>query len=328
MKRNLYISNILEKIHIKNINIKRLIIIIELFSLIICFGYSQSDTLNTEINENIIKKTRKAIDTNTLEVGSKIYTFIEYENGVTIDKYDTKTGEKKRVLDIDSDDCESMYDKDKFRGHWSGIEFGLNDFLNTDYSLKRPNGYEYMDLKTGHSWNFSFNFMQNSLPLINNQVGIITGLGIEMNRYYFENKNNIQLNEVTGEIEERVLVDDYNIRKNKLNTTYLVMPGLLEFQVPVKRNLFYFSGGVVGGLRISNSIKVVHDINGQKQKFKEKNEDLNFNKWRLGLTARFGSRDKNNSSSGFYATYYLTPLFEKGMAPELHPFAVGFRIDF
>ena len=89
--------------------------------------------------------------------------------------------------------------------------------------------------------------------------------------------------------------------------------------------LFQF---VIGGLRISNSIKVVHEIDGNKQKFREKNNDLNINKWRLGLTARFGSRDKNNSSSGFYATYYLTPLFEKNTAPELHPWAIGFRVGF
>ncbi|MFC2138957.1 hypothetical protein ACFLTE_12365 [Bacteroidota bacterium] len=306
---------------------KRLSLIVGFLTIVLGYGFSQSDTLNTQLGENEVEKIRKAIDTTTLETKNKIIIFTEYENGLTIDRIDIKTGEKKRVLDIDSDDCEPAYNPNKFRGHWSGFEVGLNDFVNNDFSMQRPAGYEYMDLKTGRSWNFSFNFMQNSVPIINNQVGLVGGFGIEMNRYYFENKNNIQLNDVTNNVEERLLVDDYNVRKSKLNSTYLVMPALLEFQIPAKGNLFYISGGVVGGLRLSNSIKVVHEINGKKQKFREKNADLNFNKWRLGLTVRFGSKDKQNNSSGFYATYYLTPLFEKGTGPELHPFAVGFRLD-
>ena len=103
-------------------------------------------------------------------------------------------------------------------------------------------------------------------------------------------------------------------------------PVILEAQFGKgnSKERLYISGGVVGGLKISSATKVVHEVNGKKQKLKERGGDLNINRWRLGLTARVGYKDIFN----FYANYYLTELFEDGMEPELYPITIGIRMNF
>ena len=149
-----------------------------------------------------------------------------------------------------------------------------------------------------------------------------------MNFYSFREDNSIQNNEITGVIEVRNLDNEYNVRKSKLRTMYLTGPVLLEKQFGKNRSKdrFYVSGGVIWGLRIATATKIVHGVNGKRQKVVERGlgDDLNVNWWRYGLTARMGYQDKFN----FYATYYLTPLFEKGKGPELYPISIGTRINF
>lgn len=306
-------------------------------------NYSQSDTISFESPEREIPETggdEKAppfykagcgsnesidpIDTTYIRFRKKAYEFIGNDEQMVIDRIDLQTGERERLFDVE--DCESPSDKNKFRGHWSGIEFGINDFVNNDLSLDRPDGYGYLDLNTPRSWNFNFNFAQSSTPLIGNKFGYVGGLGLEISNYHFQDHNNIQKSPETGDIIVRDLEEDYYVRRSKFTSTYLTAPALLELQFGEgsSKDRFYISAGAVGGLRLGSSVKVVHEVDGKKQKIKERGVDLNMHRWRIGLTARTGYKDFFD----FYATYYLTPLFEKGKAPELHPFAAGLRISF
>lgn len=268
---------------------------------------------------------RVPVDTAVLKLKKKMFIFHEYEDGAIIDRIDLETGERKRILDVD-ENCESRKDTNKFRGHWSGIEYGLNNLMTSTNSFARPDGYGYMRLNTFGSWNLNLNFAQSSTAIIGEKFGIVGGLGLEMNFYSFRGDNNIQVSEESGEIEERILADDYNVRKSKFRTMYLTSPLLLEAQFGKNKSKdrFYISGGVLGGLRIGSTTKIVHGVDGKRQKLVERGKDLNINRWRWGLTARMGYKEAFN----FYATYYMTPLFEKNKGTELYPLAVGFRMNF
>jgi hypothetical protein len=295
---------------------------------------AQSDTTkytNTNQSDSIhpdIQKYGQPIDTTIIETAKKIFIFVEYEESLTIDRISLETGEQKRILDIGCEDCETnKEDTLKFRGHWSGIEYGLNDFVTPGYSFQRPDGYGYLDLNNWRSWKFTLNFAQNTTPIIDNHLALVSGLGTELNIYHFQNDNSIQTNAETGEIEERVLTDEYNVRKSKFNTIYLTAPLLLEAQFGKSENSkerFYINGGVIGGLRIAQAVKVVHGVDGKRNKLIERGKDLNLHRWRWGLTARMGYKDIMN----IYATYYITPLFENDPGHELHPVSMGFRINF
>ncbi len=333
MKKYLYIVNSFKSNGCNLIHWRYLILIFVFYTTFTRHSFSQNDTVNVEINAEVeimadsteVLKIEEPGDTTVVKLKNKILLFIEYDEKLVVDRIDLKTGEKKRVLDIGDKNYEPKKDRNKFRGHWSGIEFGINDLANSSYSIDRPAGYEYLDFRTGRSWNVNINFSQSSLSIINNRVGIVGGLGLEMNNYYFKNNNNIQKNETSEQIEKRNL-DQYEVRRSKFTTTYLITPIIIEAQFGKgkSKERFYISGGVVGGLKISSATKVVHEVNGKKEKLKERGKDLNINRWRIGLTARIGFKDSFN----FYANYYFTPLFEKDQGPELHPFAIGIRTNF
>jgi len=341
--RHNYLQKIIKSEKISLYFLKRFFFILALLLLIQVSSYSQTDTIKNRTNDNRrsenietgnqTKKTKSSTkrDTTILETEKRLYLFIETPGGLLIDRIDLRTGNKKRILDLGNED-QVLFKRDstRFRGHWSGIIFGINGFANPESILKTPGREVYFDLDMDRSWVVNFNFAQFSIPLIKNNLGLVTGLGLEVNNYFFKYKNNIQLNQTTGYIEEWDTKAEFNkIKKSKFITTSLTLPLMIEFQARgAGKRLFYIAGGVIGGWNIQATRKVKYRVNGQYEKLIKRGSDLNINVLRAGTIFQTGYRDKKGSSSGIYAKYYFTPLFENNKGPELYPFEVGFRIDF
>jgi hypothetical protein len=180
----------------------------------------------------------------------------------------------------------------------------------------------FMDLNTDRSWTYGLNMFQHDFGLGTNKVGIVTGLGIEWSNYNFDRDMNIRRDSI-GIIQPYDISYLGSIQKNKLSTTYLNIPLLLEFQIPGGKKSVYLSGGILGGIKLGSHSKIVYKENGDKKKIKDK-DDYNLNSLRYGITVRAGYKGLN-----LFATYYPTPLFEKNKGPELYPFYVGLTlIDF
>ncbi len=250
-------------------------------------------------------------DTIKVKIGKKGIKIIENEDGTSID-----------IIDLDEieNEKDSNY-KRKFKGHWKGFELGLNNYFTDDFSTSLPPLYEFMDLNTGKSLNVNINFLQYSIGLVSNNIGLVTGLGMEINNYRFDKDNSIIEND-NGKIVEY----DYGfpLEKSKLVTTYLTAPLLMEFQIPTGRGkkMLFISGGVIGGLKIGSHTKVVYRESGNRQKDKIR-DDFNLSPFRYGVTARLGFR-----ALKIYANYYLNPLFEEEKGPELYPFSIGLAFYF
>lgn len=265
-------------------------------------------------NNEFIKITEQE-DTVQVKVGKKGVKVVEGEEGTTVD-----------IIDLDEEDNDNVTIKrrKKFRGHWQGFELGMNNFLDSDFAFGPAVGDEYMDLHTGKSWNVNLNILEFNLGLIGNSVGLVTGLGFEFNDYRFDNPITIVKDAANNNV---IIPFDYSVEflppiypeKSKLSTTYLTVPLLLEFQVPNanKKNRFYVSGGIIGGLKVGSKTKVVYRTNGAKQKDKVR-DDFNLSPFRYGVTARVGVGPLK-----LFGNYYLTPLFEKNKGPELYPFTIG-----
>jgi len=220
------------------------------------------------------------------------------------------------------DDWEFFTDKPDFRGSWTGISFGLSNFVNKDYSISRAAGDEFMDLNTGKSWNLNLNIAQYSVNLASNKFGLVTGLGLEFNFYRFDRDNSIQ-KDLDGVIINQELPISWNIEKSKFSTTYATVPILLEVHTSGSQHKgMVFAAGIIGGAKLGSNTKIVYKENGDKKKDKVRN-DYNLNPFRYGVTARFGVGDWL-----VYGTYYLTPLFEKNKGPELYPISVGLALSF
>lgn len=208
--------------------------------------------------------------------------------------------------------------RNRFKGHWSGLELGFNNYLTSDRSLVLPSDIEYMSINSSKSINFNLNFSQLSLGLTQH-IGFVTGLGVNFNNYRFNGNNNIQKgsNGVIG-----ILDPERELEKSKLATIYLNLPFLLEIQIPANNNHIHLAAGPVGAVRIGSHTKLVY----QDGPTVKAHGDFSLNMLRYGGTARVGY-----GNFQLYGTYYLTPLFQEGKGPEnfdLFPFEIGFALSF
>ncbi|HLN20822.1 MAG TPA: hypothetical protein VK213_07015 [Bacteroidales bacterium] len=205
-----------------------------------------------------------------------------------------------------------------FRGNWSGVEFGYNNYTTSDNSHYIPEDIGYMTVHSGKSHNLNINFAQVSLG-ITRHIGFVTGMGLSWNNYRFDRNNNIDKGP-QGIIQE--LNPGTPLEKSKMTSLYLHVPFLLELQLPVMSNHLNISAGPIGAIKVASHSKMVFE-DGNKVK---SNSDFNLNLLRAGGTARFGY-----SNLQLYGTCYITPMFREGKAPggyDLYPFEVGLAFTF
>jgi hypothetical protein len=192
---------------------------------------------------------------------------------------------------------------------------GLNDMLNEDFKFAGSDpDTRYLDLNTGKSWNVNLNVIQYSLPM-SKGIGWVTGLGLDWNNYFFDGNNCIGKDSI-GDIIPVYPPDGTSFTKTKLNTTYLTLPLLLEFQFgPGKKGFISF--GAIGEFKIYSNTETKYYINGEKQKNRVR-DDFNLNPLRYSLTVRAGYNFVK-----FYASYGMMPLFTHNTGPVVHPVNVG-----
>lgn len=207
-----------------------------------------------------------------------------------------------------------------FRGHWAGFEAGFNNYM-FNKSMILPDEIAYMDLNTSASNCFNFNISQVNIG-ITRRIGFVSGLGLNLNNYRFENNNNIAIGP-DGIITEMIPESQIPVKKSRFSTLYLTAPILLEFQIPAGySHSLNISGGFIGGLKLNAWTKIIYE-DGEKTKV---NGDYNLNLLRGGVTARAGYGNLQ-----VFGTYYFTPWFQnlkgpEGLNPE--PFEIGLSFTF
>jgi len=297
-----------------------------------------NDKLKDSSDENVKNLMQLEIDSNNIEITENQKKIEAYKKGIDqinkdIDDLKIKLDDLSEELgenDDDEDDFNfdlndlSKFNQKKFKGHWAGFEFGLNNFTNVNRELKLPDNGMFMELNPSKSWGLGFNFFQYSIPVIKNYAGFVTGMGFEWNN--FNLKQNIDLIEDSlGTIRPLLIASDVKrYSKNTLNMVYFKIPLIFEFQIPTgkKDNRIFCGVGIDGSLKLSSKAKKIYDLNGDTNKDKLKGE-YRLSPFRYGLSARIGYRFIQ-----LYANYSLTPLFEKNRGPELFPVTAGLRIGF
>ena len=309
--------------------------IIILLTAIIAQGLSQKLSAESQSNKkqensrNSDQKTKVSIGKDFLSVeesdssvnfriGNRGLNILESLEGpkVRIEKY--SESDNWNFDNQDDRDKKRESRRNRFRGHWSGIEFGFNNYMTSGKSFVMPDDINYMTLHSSKSSNFNINFSQLSLGL-GRHIGFVTGLGLNWNNYRFDGNNNIMKGD-NGVIE--MLDPGSNLDKSKLATLYLTLPFMLEFQIPVNSNHLNFAAGPIGAVKLGSHTKMVFE-DGQKIK---SNGDFSLNLLRYGCTARVGY-----GNFQLYGTYYNTPLFSNSKGPgghDLFPFEIGVAFTF
>ena len=240
-------------------------------------------------------------DTTHIRVGKRNIEIIERDGQTNINMH------RDRFLEDDDKDKDN-WNRKNFDGHWAGFELGTNGFYDTNYLGVD----EFMELDQPKSLEVNINFVEYNIALKENRIGLVTGMGWSMNNYRFDNPLTIE--KVNGRIEP-MPIDPDGFDKSKLTVSYLTIPLLLEFQVPVNRrsNYLFIQGGVIGGLNIGSHTKYKTDHTKSKDR-----GSFNINPFKYSLAGRVGLKDIS-----LFATYSLSTFFKEDKGPELFPFSIG-----
>jgi len=295
-------------------------------------AWAQDDSQDAKTDKPKTDKTKKdkpkkdktkTEDGTTIRIGNVKIEISEKEDEIDIDfdkeedgiqiKEDT-LGNKKLMIKQEIRKKRNLSNIDT---RWILLDLGINNYLY-DGQFNLPNTLNDLELRTGRSINVNLHLFQQRLNLINHHVNLLYGLSFDFNNYFFENDITLGADADSLTITYENDANDA-LKKNKLATTFLQMPIMLNFVTNPHKpgKAIRFSAGVFGGIKLSSRTKQKSEELG---KIKRK-DDFNLNDFRAGLVASVGIGGIN-----LYAKYSLTPLFQDQERPKLHPFSVGISI--
>lgn len=206
----------------------------------------------------------------------------------------------------------------KFSGHFTGIDFGFNMFLNRDYS-----GYTeaFMDNDIFRSNSVCVNVFQQSFDLQKNKntFGLVTGLGFHLQSFRLSDETTLFRDE-NDLIQPQHLSLGIN-QKSKMTLVSVTVPLMVEWQIPINHydNRMYISAGAQASFRLHSYLKVKCK-NSSRQKCILV-DDFSLHTFKYALMLRSGYRWFN-----IFASYDLVPLFKKDKGPELVSFTFGIML--
>jgi hypothetical protein len=214
------------------------------------------------------------------------------------------------------------YWENEFKGHWAGVELGINGFYNSDYSMYLPEEKDFLSNDLIRSNILNLNFLQYSkgLQSTRNTIGIVTGVGLSLQSYRLDKNTTLRVDDY-GKIQPVNLFFDAN-QKSKFSIVYLEVPLLVEFQIPIKNlaNRLYFSAGINAGKRLSAHTKIKYRSANKKEKLKSPG-DYSLRDYKFAGTIRVGYRWLN-----LFTSFDFTALFDDRRGPRLYPFSAGIRL--
>ena len=207
----------------------------------------------------------------------------------------------------------------KFK-HWRGVALGVNGYIGQDGGLELTAPASYLDLNYARSFNIQINPIERQFNIYRHYCKIVTGIGFDLHRYELARHTTLNADSsfTSGTVDSTGI---YKYERNRLRTTSLQVPLLLEFNTSSNyRRTFHFAVGVIGQYLIGASVKQ-ELVGGGFEIERINRDDYNLNPFGAKAHVNFGYRGWT-----IYGEYNLTPLFKSGKGPELYPFAAGLRI--
>jgi hypothetical protein len=201
--------------------------------------------------------------------------------------------------------------------HWAGLGWGFLNITNQNYTINNIDG---VSLKSESSNEFYFNFAEKILPVIRNNFGITSGMGLNWKTYYLDtNQSFKETNGITGLVDAPAGVEfDYS----RLRMLYLTIPLMLEWQPGFgNRQKFFVSAGVVGGVNTMASAKSRYKDGTTTRYIREKG--LNAAPITLDYMAQIGYGSWN-----VYAKYSPFGIFQSQKGPDIRSVSVGATLNF
>ena len=206
--------------------------------------------------------------------------------------------------------------------HFAGIDFGFCQLIDANGSLTRDSATNWLSLNNNRSLTWRLNLLEKKFRIYHDYIGIYTGFAVAFNSYGFARNSDVVVDkEGVGISAVEVLDENRNYNKNKLRTTILQVPLMLEFNSrnDIKKN-FHFAVGAIGGWVTSTITKQKWENDTGKYTARRK-EDFLVSPFTVDASARFGYK-----KSALFFTYSLTPLFEKNKGASVYPITFGIQL--
>lgn len=299
----------------------------------------QMDSMLT-MDTTILRSATNGSDTTQIKIGNMKIVILEAKDLNDLDQLKALEGElpkgqrkiiiDERVIiendedfakenwdvDNDCDDCETTGDGNAI---WAGFGVNANGLMNANKQLATASELGFLALDPAKSIGFQLNFAEKRFPIINDYLGVVTGLGLNWNRYSI--KGDYDFNVVNDTLVANVT--GVNYAKNVLSSTYLQAPLLLQISTSKNPNQAWnISAGVVGGIRVDARQMQKWEADGKKNKDKTK-DDFQFNPFQASLMATVGYGDWS-----LYMTYGLSDIFNEGSAPKVRGVNAGILLSF
>jgi len=232
--------------------------------------------------------------------------------------------------------------KEKYRGHWAGIDLGFNGYVTPDFNMNFSPKEDYININTARSLMVNLNPFELNVNLIRKHFGFTTGLGFQFNNYYFTN-NYVMLNDSAVLVAYKVKDKDGNyvtLKQNKMFNSYITLPLLFEYQTNSHRNLnsFHVTLGVIGGIRLGTYTKQIYKNTDQTYYLVDNAGNpvasyyidrpivrtygsYHLSPFMLDATLRIGWSYLN-----LWATCGITQMFQNGKGPEVFPLNIGITL--
>lgn len=275
------------------------------------FAQEEVETGSEEGKEPVVFEEEGSgeADTTRMNVGSREIIII------------TKDGEEGSDFDLEFDeDDEKPTRSRKSEAHWAGLDFGVTMLMNENFEYNNFNNNPYWNNDAARSQVWNLNIAEHKFNFGTPYVGLTTGLGFSFTSVALRDNYLVQSNaDTTFAISDTV--STYS--KNKMKSTYLTVPLMLEFNTSANEDRsFYLAAGVVGGVRLTSRLKRDGEFGGVE--FEERlKADYNLNSFKLDAAARLGYGDW-----GVFANYSLLPLFDKGATVDVYPLTFGLSLNF
>jgi len=277
-------------------------------------------------------------DTTKVKVGS---IDIEVVDGDTVT---VRIGGHQLRVDDDGNVKWERVKAPRFNGHWGGVEIGINGYVTPQINTSWDSKYDYLNLKYEHSVALNLNIWEQNIAFNKAKtIGMMTGLGLTWNNYFFSNDTKL----VNGDSKlEGYYIAGASVRKTKLTNMYITVPVLFEFQTNnMNRNKrFHFTIGGVIGARITSHTKIY--FNEANKEYRLEDPETGMPSFRKYTTPDRDSRNIVKNYNSFYqppfrfdgrvsigygwlnvfATYGINGMFQKDRGPDLHPWTIGITL--
>jgi hypothetical protein len=205
--------------------------------------------------------------------------------------------------------------------HFAGVDFGYCMLMDSRGSSSLDSSTEWLSINNGRSLTWRLNLFEAKARIYHDYIGIYTGFAIAYNSYGLINNVDVDVNDKSEATGIRIDPEVRQFSKNKLRTTTLQVPVMLEFNTKKenKRN-FHLAIGAIGGWVSSVITKQKWETDGEKFTERRKN-NFRVTPYTLDLAIRFGYR-----RTALFLTYALTPLFIANEGLPVYPISFGVQL--